>query len=155
MLEEDDALPNSMLAGEEGVTDPVGLEEEPWFMTSAATNKLNVAELKKEIHLRGLIPLGKKSDLMKSILDCMEQQLVIIDMPVENMNAMSGFPVGSMWTILTPNFLTVSDPVNDVSFHAPTVKPEHLHTVTKHDFDEEWDCPIFKGRNKAKECGLF
>ena len=66
------------------------------------------------------------------------------------MNTLSGFPVGCRWTVLIPNLLTVPDPVNNFSFHAPTNNPEHLSTVPKHDFDEEWDRPVFQGRNKAK-----
>ena len=32
----------------------------------------------------------------------------------------------------------------------PKDDPEYLPTVPKHDFDEEWDRPVFKGRDKAK-----
>ena len=39
--------------------------------------------------------------------------------------------------------------MNEFSFHAPTDDPEYLTTVPKHNFDEEWDRPMFKGRNKA------
>ena len=63
-------------------------------MTSVAINKLNVAQLENEIQLRGLRPLGKKNELRKMMLQCMEQRRVIIDMPVENMNALSGFFCG-------------------------------------------------------------
>ena len=132
------------------MADPVRPGEEPWFMTPAAISQLNVVSLKKDIHLRGLRPLGKKGDLRKMLMDCMEQRRGIIDTPVENMNALSGFPVGCRWTVLTPNLITVPDPVNEFSFHAPTDDPEHLPTVPKHDFDEQWDRPVFKGRNKAK-----
>ena len=65
-----------------------------------------------------------------------------------NMNTLSGFHVGCRWTVLNPNLLTVPDHVNDFSFHAPTNNPEHLPTIPKHDFDEEWDHS--EGRNKAK-----
>ena len=93
------------------MVDPVGPREEPWFMTTAAITELSVAKLKKEIQLRGLRPLGKKGDLQKMLLDCMEQRRGIVDTPVENMNALSGFSVGCKWTVLTPNLLTVPDPV--------------------------------------------
>ena len=46
VLDEDDALPASMVGGEEGMADTVGPGEEPWFMTTAAIIKLNVAQLK-------------------------------------------------------------------------------------------------------------
>jgi len=150
VLDEDDALPASMLEGGEGMADPIRPEEEPWFMTPAAIRQLNVVGLKKEIHRRGFRPLGKKGDLRKMLMDCMEQRCGIIDTPVENMNALSGFPVGSRWTVLTPNLITVPDPVNEFSFHAPTDDPEYLPTVPKHNFDEQWDRPVFEGRSRAK-----
>ena len=73
VLDEDDALPASMLDGEEGLAYLVRPGEEPWFTTSVAINKLNVAQLKKEIQLRSLRPLGKKNELRKMMIDCMEQ----------------------------------------------------------------------------------
>ena len=72
VLDEDDALPASMVEGGEGMADPVALGEEPWYMTPATISQLNVVGLKKEIQLRGLRPLGKKGDLWKMLLDCME-----------------------------------------------------------------------------------
>ena len=90
VLDEDDALPASMLEGG-GMLDPVGPGEQPWFMTTATISTLNVVGLKKEIQQRqrGLRSLGKKGDLQKMMFDCMEQRHGIIDTPVENMKTMS------------------------------------------------------------------
>jgi hypothetical protein len=69
---------------------------------------------------------------------------------MENTNAMSKFPLSSRWNIPTSNLLIVPNLVNGFSFHVPINDPKHLSTVPKHDFDEEWDCPAFKGRSKTK-----
>jgi hypothetical protein len=123
-------------------------------MSKEEIDALGVAALKPAIQARGLIPKGKKGELRQMLYDCMAQELPLVSVSRKDMQVLSGFPVGSRWKQLEPSTEIVPDPANDFAMHAPTDDPEHLPTVPKQKFDEQWDRPVFKGRNTKGEVRL-
>ena len=110
---EDGDLPVSMLDSDETVEAPAdGDPNPPRFISDAVIIKMNVAEMKAAITQCGLKPEGKKVDLQQMLRDCMTQQLPVLEGPVENVNELSGFPVGSQRKLLSPNGTPAQEPLN-------------------------------------------
>ena len=119
-------------------------------MTKGAIDKLNVSDLKAETKCRGLVPKGKKSKLQEMLHDCMEKRFPVVEGPTHNMNTFAGFAVGSKWELLSPSDDTISHPINEFAFHGPTDDPDNALLVPKQNYTEEWDRPVFEGRDKDK-----
>ena len=146
-------LPKSMGGdGTDAAPDPN--EERSWFIEDSAITKLHLegeGGLKKEIRRRGVLPKGKKAGLQQMLRDLVAKRMPITNEPDKNMEALGGFPVGSKWKVLEPISDVVEDPVNKFAFRPPTRGEDEEPTTTKHNYSEEFDCPVFTGRNAEGE----
>ena len=89
-------MPISVLDLDETAEVPADGDPNPlWFISDAVIIKMNVTKMKAVITEHGLIPKGKKANLQQMLRDCMMQQLPVLEGPVENVNELSGFPIGS------------------------------------------------------------
>ena len=160
MAKEDDNLPSSML--ESAVRESECTEHAPeahnmepddsspsWFLTEEQIMKLRVDELRSSIGARGLKPKGNKLALQQMLRDCMEHQLPIVDVPVANVNELSGFPVGSRWKLLIARATPSQEP--SICLTSGPLQTTHISflQVPKQNYDEIWDRPVFKGNLKG------
>ena len=67
--------------------------------------------------------------------------------PVLSMSQLSGFHPTVKWKLLDKQEEVVEEHVNEFDFLAPTTEEHEDPTTPKHDFNETFDRPMFKGRS--------
>ena len=67
--------------------------------------------------------------------------------PVVNMSQLSGFLPTAKWKLMDLQEEAVEEPVNKFDFCAPTNEEHDDPTTPKHNFNETFDRPMFKGRS--------
>ena len=72
-----------------------------WYLTDEEIKAMRVDTLKAAIECRGLKPKGRKADLVQMLRDCVAQKIPISELPVANVDKLSGFPVGTRWKLFS------------------------------------------------------
>ena len=65
----------------------------------------------------------------------------------EYMSQLGGFPPTTKWKVLEPQGEVVEEPVNKFELRVPTIEEHEDPTTPKQNFNETFDCPMFKGRS--------
>ena len=73
--------------------------------------------------------------------------MAIYQGPVVNMSQLSVFLPTVKWKVLKPQEELVEEPVNKLDFRDPTIEDHNDPTTPKHNFNETFDRPMFKGRS--------
>ena len=106
-----------------------------------------VVHLDDAIKRRAVMPKGRKYKKQNQLQICVDNNMEICQGPVVNMSQLSGFPPTAKWKVLDPQEEVVEEPVNEFDFRAPTIEEHEYPTTPKHNFNETFDCPMFKGRS--------
>ena len=151
----DDGLPTSMGGdGTDAAPSPSDTSSD-WFIEGSDIMRMTADVLKKEIRRRCVVPKGNKKPLQIMLTEIVEKRMPIVDGgPDKNAEALGGFPVGSTWKMLEPNEDIVEVPFNEFEFRPPTLQPNETPTTVKRNYDENFDRPVFAGRNKKGEVRL-
>ena len=104
-----------------------------------------VVYLDDAIKRRGVMTKGGEDEKQNQLQICVDNKMEICQGPVVNMSWFSGFPPTAKWKVLDPQEEVVEEPVNEFDFRAPTIEEHEDTTTPKHNFNETFDRPIFKG----------
>ena len=106
-----------------------------------------VVQIDYAIKRRGIMPKGMKEEKQNQLKICVDNKILILQGPVVNMSQLSVFHTTANWKVLEPQQEIVEEPVNEFNFRAPTIEEHEDPTTNKHDFNETFDLPMFKGRS--------
>ena len=90
---------------------------------------------------------GRKDDKQNQLQICVDNKMAIYQGPVVNMSQLSGFPPTEKWKALEPQEEVVEGSVNKFDIRASTIEEHEDPTPPKHNFNETFDRPMFKGRS--------
>ena len=93
------------------------------------------------------MPKEKKDEKQNQLQICVDNKMAIYQGPVVNISQLSGFTPTQKWKVLDPQEEVVEEPVNEFNFRAPTIEEHEDPTTPKHNFNEAFDRPMFKGRS--------
>ena len=106
-----------------------------------------VVQLDDAIKRRGVILKGGKDEKQNQLQICVDNKMEICQGPVVNMSQLSVFPPTVKWKVLEPQEEVVEEPLNEFDFCYPTIEDHEDPTPHKHNFNETFYCPMFKGRS--------
>ena len=93
------------------------------------------------------MPKGGKDENQNPLQICVDNKMAICQEPVLNMSRLSGFPPTAKWKALEPQEEVVEEPVNEFDLCAPIIEEHDDPTTPKHNSNETFDRPMFKGRS--------
>ena len=106
-----------------------------------------VVQLDDAIKKSMVMPKGTKDEKQNQLQICVDNKMEIYQEPVVNMSQLSGFTPTAKWKVLDPQEGAVEEHVKKIDFRAPTIEEHKNPTTPKHNFNETFDRPMFKGRS--------
>ena len=93
-----------------GVVQPISDATNIIIIDDATMDKLKVRELKQELQKRGLLYLGKRSELREHLGRAMVNKILIIHLAASAATS-TGFDTNARWRLLAPT-IEVNEPIN-------------------------------------------
>ena len=90
---------------------------------------------------------GRKDKNKNHLQICVDNKMAICQGTVVNMSQLSGFTPTAKWKLLDPQGEVVEEPVNKFDYHEPDIEEHDDPTTPKHNLNETFDRPMFKGRS--------
>ena len=106
-----------------------------------------VVHIDDTINMRGVMPKWRKDKKQNQLQICVDNKMAICQGPVVNMSQLIVFPPTVKSKVMDPQEEVVEEPVNKFDFRSSTIEEHKDPTTPKHNFNETFDRPMFKGRS--------